>query len=409
MDETGVMLSMPGSVKVLVGKDDKRKHRGVRVKRTTVTAIECISADGRYLNPMIIWPASTHRSNWTTFPTPGWYYACSDSGYTDSKISLEWLKRIFDPETKERANKRPQLLICDGFGTHESLEILEFCFENNILLYRLPSHTSHKLQPCNVAVFAPLKEAYRAQVDRLERGGVNTIGKQHFTSLFGPARVTAFTPKNIKAGFAASGLFPFNPDRVLRSMPMPPAAPTVPRADEMTVGSCPQNVELPIPETQKFVKAYQTSSAQVILKDDQIQFLTTINNEAKVRRSTRSLVLAKGVGEGKVMSYEDLVEARAKRVEKESAQEAKGKRRRGRKPKSSPPDPPEAEEGTAGTARRGRKRKSRTPEADEGTVDTPRRTRKRKSPAQDAPEPSSIVAPVQIVLEQWRALVAQMF
>jgi TATA-box binding protein (TBP) (component of TFIID and TFIIIB) len=49
MDETGVMLSMLGSVKVLIGKDDKRKHRGARVKRTTVTTIECISADGRYL------------------------------------------------------------------------------------------------------------------------------------------------------------------------------------------------------------------------------------------------------------------------------------------------------------------------------------------------------------------------
>ncbi len=120
-------------------------------------------------------------------------------------------------------------------------------------------------------------------------------------------------------------------------------------------------------------------------------------------------MLAKGIGEGKVMSYEDLVEARAKRVEKESAQEAKGKRRRGQKPKSSPPDPPEAEEYTAGTARRGQKRKSRTPEADEGTIDTPRRTRKRKSPAQDAPEPSSIVAPAQIVPEPWRAPVAQMF
>jgi hypothetical protein len=70
MDETGVMLSMPGSVKVLVGKDDRRKYRGARVKRTTVTAIECISADGRYLNPMVIWPATAHRSNWTTFSTP---------------------------------------------------------------------------------------------------------------------------------------------------------------------------------------------------------------------------------------------------------------------------------------------------------------------------------------------------
>ena len=151
MDETGVMLSMPGSVKVLVGKDDIRDYRGARVKRELVTAIECISADGRYLTPMIIWPSSTHRSNWTTFPTPRWQYACSESGYTDSKISLEWLKRVFDPQTKERANQRPRVLISDGFGTHETLEILEYCFENNIILCRLPSHTSHKLQPCDVA------------------------------------------------------------------------------------------------------------------------------------------------------------------------------------------------------------------------------------------------------------------
>ncbi|MCJ1363236.1 hypothetical protein MMC16_002343 [Acarospora aff. strigata] len=40
------------------------------------------------------------------------------------------------------------------------------------------------------------------QIDQLEREGVNTIGKQHFTSLFSPARERAFTLKNIKAGFA---------------------------------------------------------------------------------------------------------------------------------------------------------------------------------------------------------------
>jgi hypothetical protein len=175
MDETGVMLSMLGSVKVLVSKDDRRKYRGGRVKRTTVTAIECISGDGRYLHPMIIWPATTHRSNWTTFPTPGWQYACFESGYTDSYISLEWLKHILDPENKDRAYGKPRVLICDGFGTHETLEVLEFCLENNITLCRLPSHTSHKLQPCDVAVFAPLKAAYRDEVERLERGGVNAV------------------------------------------------------------------------------------------------------------------------------------------------------------------------------------------------------------------------------------------
>ena len=201
MDETGIMLSMLNSVKVLVGKDDTRDYRGARVKRTMVTAIECISADGRCLNPMIIWPATTHRNNWTTYPTPGWLYACSESGFTDSYISLQWLKRVFDPQTKEQADKKPRMLIWDGFGTHETLEILEFCFENNIILCRMPSHTSHKLQPCDVAVFSPLKTAYREQVERMERGGVNTIGKQHFTYLYSPARQKALTKKNILAGW----------------------------------------------------------------------------------------------------------------------------------------------------------------------------------------------------------------
>lgn len=151
MDETGVMLSMLGSVKVLIGRKDLWNYRGARVKREVVTAVECISADGRYLNPMVIWPATTYRSNWTIFSTPGWQYALAESGYTNSYISLQWLKRIFDPETKERATNpmsgelKPRVLICNGFGIYETLEVLEFCLLNNIKLCCLPSYTSHKL------------------------------------------------------------------------------------------------------------------------------------------------------------------------------------------------------------------------------------------------------------------------
>jgi hypothetical protein len=54
-----------------------------------------------------------------------------------------------------------------------------------------------------------------------------------------------------------------------------------------------------------------------------------VNNEAKVRRTIKSVVL----GKAKVISYEDLEEARAKRTTKEKATVGKGKR--GRKRKSS--------------------------------------------------------------------------
>ena len=54
MDETGVILSMLSSLKVLVDMDDLRNYRGAGVKRTMVTAIEYISADGRSRFPLII-------------------------------------------------------------------------------------------------------------------------------------------------------------------------------------------------------------------------------------------------------------------------------------------------------------------------------------------------------------------
>jgi hypothetical protein len=60
MDETGIMLSILGSIKVLLNKDDPRDYRGAVVKRTTVTAIKYISRNGRFLSPIVIWPATTH-------------------------------------------------------------------------------------------------------------------------------------------------------------------------------------------------------------------------------------------------------------------------------------------------------------------------------------------------------------
>jgi hypothetical protein len=66
---------------------------------------------------------------------------------------------------------------------------------------------------------------------------MNTIGKEYFIFLYNPAKARAFMPKNIKAGFATSRLFPLNPDKMLRSMPAPPVEPAIPSTNEIKVGS----------------------------------------------------------------------------------------------------------------------------------------------------------------------------
>lgn len=78
---------------------------------------------------------------------------------------------------------------------------------------------------------------------------------------------------------------------------------------------------------QKLANAAHMSYAEVAILKDERQVLTTIANEVKVRRSTRSIV----VGKAKVMSYKDIEEARAKRAAKDAI---KGKGKRGRKRKS---------------------------------------------------------------------------
>jgi len=132
---------------------------------------------------------------------------------------------------------------------------------------------------------------------------------------------------------------------------------------------------------QKFANAAQICFAERALQRDQIRFLKKVNNKAKVRRSTKSLVL----GKAKVISYKDLEEARAKRAAKDVAK-AKGKGKRGRKPKSAVP---EVKEATAGKGKGNRKRKSPAPEA-------------------DAPEPKAKVVRMSEAPEPVRAPVARM-
>jgi hypothetical protein len=127
---------------------------------------------------------------------------------------------------------------------------MKFCFENNIILCCIPSHTSHELQlqPCDVGVFGPLKAAYREDVERLYRGGASTIGKQHFTSLYYPARQKTLTSRNIKAGWLKAGLRPLNPDRVVNTI-QKPLTEDIPKQGEVNAELCSQSEVLQTPVT----------------------------------------------------------------------------------------------------------------------------------------------------------------
>lgn len=351
MDETGVLLSVLGSSKYLVSAEMHKSHRGTDSKRTLITAVECISADGRSLPPLVIFPGVDLRNNWVCHDAPDWQFSCSKKGYMNSAINLEWMQKVFEPATRERANGKPRILISDGFETHESLDVLKFCFESNIVPCRLPSHTSHKLQPCDVSVFGPLKTAYREQVQHLERRGANAVNKEHFVLLYRRARDVALTARNIRSGWSKAGLFPFNPSRVLDGMSAPIERPG-PFAEQPPLAA--QQVPEPVsyqtlttptttegvhnlycmlevrlgannaegdPFLQKFLHATEKAFADRSLLHDENENLLQQNDERRVRQNAKSTVIDQG--NAKIVSYADIQEMQRNRLAKADAKKAK--------------------------------------------------------------------------------------
>ena len=106
----------------------------------------------------------------------------------------------------------------------------------------MPPHSSHLLQPLDVGCFAPLKASYRKQIENLVRVRINHITKLEFLPAFKEAFNTAFIEQNIKSGFRATGLVPYDPDAVLSSLDLQFRTPTPPPIEEQGwTSKTPQN------------------------------------------------------------------------------------------------------------------------------------------------------------------------
>ena len=96
----------------------------------------------------------------------------------------------------------------------------------------MPPHSSHLLQPLDVSCFAVLKRSYRRQIEEYMRARLTYIDKPDFLTAYASARNKSIAINTVCNGFAATGLVPFDPERVLFKLntqlrtPTPPADPS---------------------------------------------------------------------------------------------------------------------------------------------------------------------------------------
>ena len=86
------------------------------------------------------------------------------------------------------------------------------------MLLCMPAHSSHLLQPLDVACFSPLKRKYGDIISGLARNRTHHISKEAFLPAFKIAFEQSFTKENIQAGFRGAGLVPHDPQAVLSKL-----------------------------------------------------------------------------------------------------------------------------------------------------------------------------------------------
>lgn len=209
MDETGVPTTVPGR-KILAGKGSRQVGIVTSAEKgQTTTAVCCCNAAGVFIPPQLIFARKRMNESLKRGAPPGTIFATSDSGWATKDTFVEWLRHFI--KVTGATVKNRVLLIVDNHTSHVSIEALTLCEESGVDILTLPPHTSHRLQPLDVAVFGPLKTWYKDEIHRWLRKNPGQRVTQHQVSeVFGAAYLKAAAPRNAVNGFKASGIMPFD-------------------------------------------------------------------------------------------------------------------------------------------------------------------------------------------------------
>ncbi|RKK87009.1 hypothetical protein BFJ68_g17081 [Fusarium oxysporum] len=221
VDEGGIMIGFGLDSLVVGSADPKRKAflKGPQTRNWT-SFIEAVTADGRVLVPGIIFKGKELQKQWFLDEfkqIADWYYITSPNGSTDDHIGIEWLERVYLPQTTPADESDARLIILDGHGSHATDEWMATCFLNNVYCCYLPAHCSHGLQPLDNGVFNVSKTAYRRELEKFALLTDSTpMDKANFIRAYAKARRVGMTRKNILSAWRVTGNWPISREKALR-------------------------------------------------------------------------------------------------------------------------------------------------------------------------------------------------
>ncbi|GFO08451.1 hypothetical protein PoB_003495600 [Plakobranchus ocellatus] len=167
-----------------------------------------INAIGNSLPPCLVFPKQ-FKPHMIFGAPPGTRGFANPSGWMTKQLFVECLRHIHRHVRSTPENK--VLVILDNQESHISIEAVDYCRDNGIVLLSLPPYCSHKMQPLDRTIFGPLKMHYNKAIKSWmynHPGNRQTI--HDVAGILGAAYSRAFTLDSAISGFRATGICPLN-------------------------------------------------------------------------------------------------------------------------------------------------------------------------------------------------------
>ncbi|XP_072930580.1 uncharacterized protein [Epargyreus clarus] len=209
LDETSLCLD-PTRTKVVGAKGAACTRTTYGSAKENITVLTTVNAAGEKLDPLIVYKGKYLYQQWMV-ENVGYdfqlTYASSKRGWMESEIFFNYMLNVVIPNL---GDDRPVLLLYDGHVSHVDDKVVELAVKHNITILKLPPHTSHLLQPLDLAVFKSFKNTWDKNLVKWQRQNVGIkLRKQYFAKMFADAWQQV-KPEVIKNGFKKGGIFPFN-------------------------------------------------------------------------------------------------------------------------------------------------------------------------------------------------------
>lgn len=173
------------------------------------------NALGTQLPPYFVFKGQRFNPDLLKGSTPGSAATMSKTGWSNSSIFYDYLQHHFIKYVQRSDASQPILLIFDGHKSHINIPVLEWAKNHNIILFVLPAHTSHVLQPLDVGCYGPLQKIYNNSCHKFLRENPSSkITRYNVASLASSSYVTALSHSNLCSSFKRTGIFPLDKSAV---------------------------------------------------------------------------------------------------------------------------------------------------------------------------------------------------